>query len=253
MSKKVVWLSANKLGYSLLKEAIHLNVVKIIAIVTLGDKSKTRMYDGIDKSEWYQFGIPVFEIEDINNEIKLLKKLSPDIIIACGWRQKINKDILKIPKRGIVGFHPTLLPKGRGPAPIINTILEGIRDSGVTMFYIDEGIDSGDIIGQEKFTVKESDYASDVYEKITTVAKALLKKHLPLLAKGKAPRTPQRHNNATYFRKISLRDNEIRPGVDNPELAYCKVRAFSQPYLGSFIRLGDKKLIIWKAQLRRGR
>jgi UDP-4-amino-4-deoxy-L-arabinose formyltransferase/UDP-glucuronic acid dehydrogenase (UDP-4-keto-hexauronic acid decarboxylating) len=78
----------------------------------------------------------------------------------------------------------------------------------------------------------------------------LIKKYLPLLATGKAPRIPQNEEEATYFKKRTLEDNEIRIETDSPDEIYRKIHAFSKPYNGAFIRLGNKKLIIWKAELR---
>ena len=248
----VVWISANKFGYSLLKEALKINSIKIKAIITLKENAKTKMYDAINRIKWYEFGIPVYEIEDINKEEKLLKKLSPKLIIVCGWRQIIKEHILEIPKKGVVGFHPSLLPKNRGPAPIINTILEGLHESGVTMFYLGKKVDGGDIIGQKRFLVGENDYAEDVYRKVIRAGRYLISKYLPLLAEGNAPRTPQKEEEATYFSKRSLKDNEIRIGVESPQQIYRKIRAFSKPYLGAYIRLGNKKLIIWRAELKDG-
>lgn len=246
---KVVWLSANLFGYELLKEALNTGV-NIVGIITLSPHAKTKMYDGVNTKKWYEFGLPVYEIEEINKESRLLSSLNPDLVIMCGWRQKIDKEILEIPRLGIVGFHPTLLPKGRGPAPIINTILEGIKESGVTMYYLSERVDSGDIIGQAKFAVGENDYAIDVYNKVIEGGKILIKKYLPLLIKGKAPRIPQDEAKSTYFKKRTLKDNEIKLSEDSPELIYRKIRAFSKPYQGAFIRLNGKKLIIWRAELR---
>jgi len=246
---KVVWLSANRFGYELLKEALKLDKIEIVAIMTLSDKATTKMYDGIDKSRWNEFGIPVYRIENINEEEDLLRTISPDVLMMCGWRQIIKNNILKIPKKGMIGFHPTLLPKGRGPAPIINTILKGIKKSGVTMFYVDDSLDGGDIIGQTGFEIKNNDYASDVYEKVIEGGKSLIKEFLIMVANGSAPRIPQNESEATYLEKRSLKGNEIILEKETPEQIYRKIRALSKPYKGAYIKLGDKKLIIWKADL----
>lgn len=246
---KMVWLSANLLGYQLLREALKIKDIDINGIITLEARAKTKMYDGVDKKKWYSFGIPVYEIENINEEVKLLKSLHPDIIIMCGWRQIINKEVLNLPKRGMIGFHPTLLPEGRGPAPIINTILEGFKKSGITMFYVSENLDQGDIIGQKEFKVGNDDYAMDIYYQIIRKGKELVKEYLPLLAKNKAPRFAQKEAEATYFQKRSVKDNEIKL-EDSLEEIYRKIRAFSKPYNGAHIKLGNNKLIIWKAELK---
>jgi methionyl-tRNA formyltransferase len=246
---RVIWLSANLLGYELLKEALKVKGLKIVGIITLSDKAKTRMYDGIDKKKWNIFNLSVYEIEDINKEISLLKSLNPDVIIMCGWRQILNKDVLDVAPIGVIGFHPTLLPRGRGPAPIINTILEGLKESGVTMLYINEGLDSGDIIGQEQFKIDKDDYAIDIYNKVINAGRTLIRRYLPLLTQGKAPRIPQSGSEVTYFKKRSLKDNMILLDQESPEQIYKKIRALSKPYRGAYIKIGNKKLIIWKAEL----
>lgn len=243
---KVIWLSANKFGYETLKQVLKIKKVKLSAIITLSKKAKTRMYDGIERNNWYKFNIPVYEIKDINDEIRLINSLDPDFIIMAGWRQIIEKKILNIPRKGFIGFHPTLLPKGRGSAPIINTILSGIEKSGVTMFYLTEGIDNGNIIGQTEFKVSKDDYAQDVYDKVIRGSKKLIKEFLPLLVKGNSPRIPQDERKATYFPKRTLKDNEINLDKETTEQAHRKIRAFSKPYNGAYIKKGNKKLIIWK-------
>ena len=89
---KIIWLSSNRFGYELLKKALEIEHADIIGIITLSRKAKTVMYDGIDQSNWYSFGINVFEIDYLNDEKELLLKLNPDLIIMCGWRQKIKKE-----------------------------------------------------------------------------------------------------------------------------------------------------------------
>jgi len=247
-SLKFIWLSANLFGYEVLKEVLRAGKIKISGVVTLSAKSKVKMYDGISIKKWYELGIPVYEVEDINSQEKLIEYLDPDFIIMAGWRQIINKSILDIPAKGFIGFHPSLLPKGRGPAPIINTILLDLKKSGVTMFYLGEGVDNGDIIGQVVFDVKDNDYAQDIYEDAIKGAKELVNL-LPLLNDNDAPRTRQEEKNASYFPKRTLKDNEIYIDKDNAEDIYRKIRAFSRPYKGAFLNVRGKKIIIWEAQL----
>lgn len=249
MALITVWLSANLFGYEMLKEALKIREAYVAAIMTLSGSAKTKMYDGIDRSKWYEFKVPVYEVEDINKEISVLKLLSPDMVMMCGWRQLLSKEVLNVPKIGVIGFHPTLLPKGRGPAPIINTILEGFQESGVTMLHIDESLDGGDIIGQASFKVGYADYAMDICSKVVEAGRNLIRIYLPLLAEGEAPRIPQDESEATYFRKRTLKDNEIRYEVETIEEIYRKIRALSKPYKGAYIKAGDKKLIIWRAEL----
>jgi methionyl-tRNA formyltransferase len=243
-----IWLSANMFGYELLKEVLKKGEVEISAIVTLSSDSKVKMYDGIPPAKWHELGIKVYEIADIKQERKMLESLKPDFVVMAGWRQIIPKEILEIPKKGFIGFHPTLLPKARGPAPIINTILSGVKESGVTMFYVSEGLDDGDIIAQAKFAVDENDYAGDVYEKVIEGAKRLAS-YFPLLASDQAPRIPQQESEATVSPKRTLKENEINLETESPEMMLRKIRALSKPYNGAFIKTHNKKLVIWEAEL----
>lgn len=246
---KILWLSANKFGYELLKKTLNLENVKVENIITLKETAKTIMHDGIDKNKWHKFGINVIEIEDINQEKQLLKKINPDLILLCGWRQILTKEILNIPKHGVIGFHPTLLPHGRGPAPIINSIMFGIKKTGVTMFYISEGIDDGDIIGQEFFEIKNEDYASDVYKKVIDSGEKLIEKYLPQIINGDAPRIPQDETEAFIFPKPKLENNKINFEKESIEEIHKKIRALSKPYNGAYVEKDGKKLVIWKAEM----
>ena len=245
----IIWLSANRFGYELLKEVVKLDDIKISSIITLSSNSKTIMYDGIEDKKWYDFGIKVFKIDDINNEKNLIQNLSPYLIVVCGWRQLIREDILRIPEAGFIAFHPTLLPIGRGSAPIINSILQGFKESGLTMFYLSDKIDEGDIIGQVKFKIKKTDHASEVYQKIIDSGKILIKKYLRLIIQNTNPRIPQNDSKATYFKKPGLDINKLDFENESIDKIYNKIRALSKPYNGAYIEKEGKKLIIWRAEL----
>jgi methionyl-tRNA formyltransferase len=245
---KVIFLSANKLGYCVFPELMKVQGITIQCIVTLSSQSNTVMYDGIEPEKWKKWNIPVIEINNIGEEIETINKLSPDLILMCGWRQKIPPSMLNIPPKGIIGFHPTLLPIGRGPAPIINSILEGFVESGVTMFYLSDDLDSGDIIGQESFVISDQDNAQNVYNKVIKATKKLIKTYVPLIKSGNSPRIPQDHSKATYFPKRTLNDNEINLD-DDVSLIMRKIRAFSTPYRGAYISVNNARLIIWNASI----
>lgn len=250
----VLWLSANEFGFQLLKTAMELEDtnINITGIITLSKDSKTKMYDEIFNfaEDWEDFGLPVYRIDDINvmKTKVLLKNLRSDLIIMAGWRQIINKEILETPRLGFIGFHPTLLPYGRGHAPIINTILDGKEISGVTLFHISEELDAGDIIGQSKFLIFPNDHALEVYNTIVYNAKKLLEGYLPLIANGRSPRRKQDESKAIYYPKRTIKDNAITL-QETPEEIDRKIRAFSKPYLGAYFDWKGRKLRIWRCEL----
>lgn len=246
---KIVWVSANLLGFKLLEE-VYSFIKENLTIITLSEKSKTIMYDGVDCSSWDEEfpNTDIIKVDRIEDSIDKIKDMNPDLIIMCGWRQIINKELLNIPKFGWVGFHPTLLPIGRGPAPIINSILNRLDESGLTMFYLTGGIDDGDIIGQEKFMISENDYAKDVYKKIILAGKVLVNKYIPILLENNVTRIKQNKSKVTYFEKPNFKDMELKSS-DSIETKYRKIRAFSKPYKGAYIKDGNKKIRIWEASL----
>ena len=247
---KILWISANRLGFELLKTAQECNPGAVTDLITLSDKATTRMYDGIDPHQWHELGVKVHAVERLNDEAVILNEIKPDLVILCGWRQIVSGDLLRLPQHGFIGFHPTLLPYGRGAAPIINTILHGQSRSGLTMFYLSEGLDDGDIIAQKAFEIEENDHASEVYDKVVAAGKTIIRDFLPQLIAGTAPRKAQNHSQAFVFPKPSLKNNEIDLEKDDLETISRKIRALSHPYLGAFIRQGDEKLIIWRAERR---
>jgi methionyl-tRNA formyltransferase len=235
---KVAWISANQFGLELLRKAITLACID--RIITLNLTSPIQMYDGVAVSEWYKFGIRVIEVSRLNESLEALEGV--DLAIVAGWREK-----LALNGRVFVGFHPTLLPKGRGSAPIINTLLNDDHASGVTMFYLSNELDAGDIIDQLPFVVNSSDHARDVYNKVVETGKALLERNFNSLIKGSSSRTKQ-EGEITYNKKLSLDDNKIDLTA-SLESIYNKIRALSRPYKGAYIERDGKKLIIWEAQL----
>jgi methionyl-tRNA formyltransferase len=192
--------------------------------------------------------ITSFAFKNINDNVEIIKSLKPDLIFVIGLSQVVSKEILSLPKFGCVGFHPTPLPKMRGRAPIPWMIILGIKKSAATLFYLDEGVDSGDIIDQENYDIGENDYAIDVYNKVLMALEKLIRKNVPLLLGNKAPRIQQDHSRATYLSKRTISDGLIDWGA-TAENIYKLVRAVSKPYPGAYTYYEGVKFIIWRAEL----
>jgi len=182
-----------------------------------------------------------------NKTVTVIKRLKPDLIFVIGLSQIISKEILDIPKFGCIGFHPAPLPKMRGRAPIPWMILLGVRESAVTLFYLDENVDSGDIIAQEKYYIEETDYAIDVYNKILVALERIIKNYFPLLLNGKTPRVPQDDSKATYLAKRVPSDGLINWNNSSNNIL-CLIRAVSKPYPGAYSFYEGEKIIIWRAK-----
>lgn len=197
-----------------------------------------------------KYGVPLYKISDVSVPLdtERIRQLQPDIIFCMGWPQIIRKEILQIPLQGCIGVHPTLLPKRRGGAPVNWCLIDGLSKSGVTLFYFDEGVDSGDIIAQKEFGITLEDTAKTVINKVTVIAVELLKEYYPLLEKGSAPRILQNNAEATYTRRRRSEDGIIDWGRTSLSI-YNLIRALTLPFPGAFTYWKGRKVTIWESEL----
>ena len=176
-----------------------------------------------------------------------ISELRPDLLVVIGWYYVIPKNILKIPPLGTVGIHASLLPKYRGGAPLVWAIINGEQETGVTLFYFDEGVDDGDIIAQKRFPILLEDTIADVIEKARIASVELVREFIPRIAQGTAPRIPQDHEKATYVPQRRPQDGLLRCEEKTAMEAYNWIRAQSRPYPGAFIVVGGRKIKLGRA------
>lgn len=203
-------------------------------------------------------------IDDFCNEknIKLVKCNNindPDIInvintneidwlFIIGWSQIASLHVLSSVNLGVLGIHPTLLPKGRGRASIPWAILKKLKKTGVTLFKLDEGVDTGDIIDQVEIKMRSNISATELYFEVTKAHKMLIKKIVPKLYLNTVELTPQDNDFSTYWPGRKPEDGEINLNGSVFD-AECLVRATTQPYPGAFLFHKGKKLKIWKSRI----
>lgn len=187
----------------------------------------------------------------INDEynIEIIERLEPDYIFAVGFSQLIGERILKSAKKGVIGFHPTPLPKFRGRAAMVWQVLLGVRETKCTMFFMDQGVDSGDIIAQEEYIIGENDYAEDIEKKLLEAIIPLTNKVINKLHSFPVDTIKQNEQEATYLLKRTPEDGLI--DWEKPvEEIYRLIRAVSRPYPGAFSNYdGLYKIIIWRAEI----
>jgi methionyl-tRNA formyltransferase len=177
-----------------------------------------------------------------------VKEISPDLIIVAGWHYIIRSETLNIPRLGTVGLHSSLLPKYRGGSPLVWQLINGEKDSGVSLFYIADGIDTGDVIGQERFCIAEADTIKDALLKSQQAALCLLDKYVPQLLRGAAPRVKQNEDEAFYVKQRTPFDGEINWN-DTPKNIKNFIKAQTRPYPGAFTIINNKKVRIWDADI----
>ena len=248
---KIVFISGVKFGYDLLTHILEKDW-KISAVISYSSDLKKNYSDYVsfDKiTKQYEIKhVKVMNINDRKN-IELIKKIQPDLILVMGWSQLLKNEILKIPQIGVIGSHPTELPKYRGRAPIPWTILKDLKKSAETFFWIEEGTDTGDILDQEIFLINIDEDAKSLYDKIIELGKKMILKNLKLINQGKIIRKKQDSTKfIEYWNKRNVEDGKINWTCLSSDI-YKLIRATTEPYPGAFTFFQNGKVKIWKASL----
>lgn len=194
-------------------------------------------------------GVPVVEVSNINSPeaIDKIRFLKPDYLFVIGWSQICRQELLSIPRIGSIGCHPAPIPENRGRGVIPWTILQHRQDTAMTLFWLDPGVDSGDILLQDFFPVAPDETATTLCEKHNESLRSLFSQAITLLKENKAPRTPQNHDLATYCAKRVPDDGLINWNLSAREV-WTLIRAVTKPYPGAFTFTKGKKFIIWDAE-----
>ncbi len=153
--------------------------------------------------------IPVFQPEHIRVDYQPILECDADIIITCAYGQIIPQVILNYPKMGCINVHASLLPKYRGGAPIHWALLNGEEKTGITIMYMDEGMDTGDIICKEEYQIKDTDNVETLHQALAQMGAHLLLKTLPSIINGRNSREHQKEEEATYAYNIKREEERI--------------------------------------------
>jgi len=246
---RMAFATCVQLGLSCIEEIYRIGG-KLDFLITLKDKKAKnksgRVYlDDVAK----KYNIPLLKINNINDKevIEWLKRYEIDWLFIIGWSQIAKKEVLEAPKYGCIGMHPTLLPKGRGRAAIPWAILKGLKETGVTMFKLDEGIDTGPIIEQEVIKLHDRITATELYQKVNEAHVKLISKYWDDIINNNIKLVEQNEAEATVWPGRRPEDGEIFSSMTMEE-ADRMVRAVTHPYPGAFYRDGNRIIRIWSAR-----
>ena len=224
----------------------------IIAVVTNPDRPKGRgmkMIASPVKEYAISKNIPVYQPEKVKNNpeiIETIKNLKPEVICVVAYGKILPKEILEIPKLGCINVHGSLLPKYRGAAPIQWAVLNGDKTTGVTTMYMDEGMDTGDMILKREVEIEENETTGELWEKLSEIGGELLVETLEKIKNGTAPRQkqPEEYTIAPMLNKEMAKINwEEKTAKEIKNL----VRGLN-PIMGAYSILNGKKLKIWKVR-----
>lgn len=196
------------------------------------------------------YNIKTLKTADINasESVNWIRDLEPDIIFCAGWSQIFGRDVLRIPRKGVVGFHPSDLPKNRGRHPIIWPLVLGLTETASTFFLMDEGVDSGDIVSQRKIKIEDSDDAGTLYEKISQVASVQVKEIYKELLTNSLVRIKQNHELSNTWRRRSKIDGLIDWRMSARSI-HNLVRGLAKPYVGAHFLSDGQEIRVWKTEV----
>lgn len=176
----------------------------------------------------------------------VLRAHPPDLLFVIGLSQLVPSSLIGLARVGGVGFHPTMLPEGRGRAPVAWTILLGAR-AAVSLFFLTEEPDAGDIIVQREVPVMGDDDSETLIQRTNEVLADVVLELAPRIRTGTLPRRPQDHSRATYYPKRTPADGLIDWARTTDEI-YRLVRAAGRPYPGAFTHGGGRKVTVWRGR-----
>lgn len=196
--------------------------------------------------------VPLLKINHINDQevLDAIERYKIDWLFIIGWSQIAGETVLNKPSCGCIGMHPTLLPVGRGRASIPWAILKGLDKTGVTMFKLDSGVDTGDIIAQGEIALSPQITATELYAKVNAMHCQLIKEYWHQIYGNTVQLRKQDDKIATEWPGRKPADGEITSAMTMEE-ADRMVRAVTHPYPGAFYYTKEKKIIIWNAKVQK--
>ncbi|MBO4899825.1 MAG: methionyl-tRNA formyltransferase [Lachnospiraceae bacterium] len=232
-------------------EAIIQAGYEVSAVVTQPDRPKGRSGKLIPspvKEVALKYDIPVLQPVRLRNpeSVEELKKYPADIIVVAAFGQILPRSVLDIPKFGCVNIHASLLPHLRGASPIQHAILQGDKESGVTIMQMDEGLDTGDILMSESIPIEDDDTGGSLFDKLAALGSGLIVKALPMIERGELKPIPQDEAKADHVGMLDKSMGKIDFSKAAAEIDR-QVRAFD-PWPGASCSLGGKQLKIWKVK-----
>lgn len=228
---------------------------EVAAVVSQPDRPKGRKKQLAPtpvKEAAQELGIPVLQPVRMRSPeaVEAVAAYAPDLIVTAAYGQILPRAVLDLPRLGCINVHGSLLPKYRGGAPIQRAIMNGENVTGVTIMYMAEGLDTGDMISRVEVPIGPEDTAGSMFEKLSEAGAELLLRTLPLLAEGKADRVPQDDAEATYAKNLT-RDDERIDWQRSAQALVDQVRGLV-PAAGAFTTWNGEVFKLWKCRVADG-
>lgn len=245
----VLFIGGTKRGYLTLRALLQSGAQVCGVVSLLQDPHETERYEEPIRTLAQSHGVRHYEtraLKDRDYAQLIANEMKPDVAFVVGCRVLLPRKIYRIPRLGALAVHDSLLPNYRGFAPLNWAIVNGETQTGVTLFYLDDRMDGGDIVSQKAVEISPTETAMEVYERICAkTTELVLQAHSELCA-GRAPRVPQDYDAGSFTCSRTPDDGFIDWTASTLEI-YNRIRALAHPYPGAFTFYGGEKLIIWAA------
>jgi methionyl-tRNA formyltransferase len=242
---RVIFMGTPEFGVKSFTSLLDSDFFDIVAVVTQPDKKvgrEQKITEPVIKQIAKEKGIKIYQPEKIKTEIELIKSLHPDLIVVVAYGQLIPKDILSLPKFGCVNVHGSLLPKYRGASCLQAPIINGDKYSGITIMLMDEGLDTGPILNQQRIKLAKDETVSTLHDKLSEVGGELLTRTLKRYIEKKIKPKPQKNKNVSYVKTIKKEDGRLDFSKSAQEIKRM-IRALN-PWPGTFGYINNEALHI---------
>jgi len=252
---RIVFIGAGEIGVPTLQALLRSSEHQLTGVVTQPDKPvgrAQRIEPTPIKRALVGSNVPILQPARIKDRqaIEEIRALQPDAIVVIAYGQILPREVLEIPRIACLNLHASLLPRWRGAAPIQAAIAAGDPETGITVMYMAEGLDTGDILLQRRIDILPTDTGGSLHDRLAQIAPETLLEALQMLAKGNAPRIPQDNALATYAPKLTRDDGKI-DWSEPAEIIEGKIRAFN-PWPGAYTEIAApslRKLKIFSATI----
>jgi len=254
MSVRIVYIGAERVGLACLQRLIA-QEKDIVAVFTADDRLQPRIADFVSfDGHLAAPNIPLVKITDSKdpNFMARVQAARPDLIVVISWSQILPPEIINAPLLGCVAIHYSMLPARRGGAPLNWALIDGLHETGITLYYMDAGIDTGDIILQKPLSIEREDTVKTLLDKVVVLAPETLSEGIDLIEKGQAPRIKQDETQASYTPRRRPADSLIDWSMSDEQI-YNFIRALAPPYPCAFTYLDNRKLVIPHARFEQGK
>jgi methionyl-tRNA formyltransferase len=248
---RIVFIGTGEIGVPTLRALLN-SEHDVVAVVTQPDKRvgrEQRIEPPPIKKEIAKTRIPILQPARIKDQqaTEEIRDFAPDIIVVVAYGQLLPRDVLEIPRLACLNLHASLLPRWRGAAPIQAAIAAGDCETGITAMYMDEGLDTGDILLQSSVEILPNDTGGSLHDRLAQIAPEALLESLRLLSAGNALRIAQDNARATYAPKLK-REHGLIDWSESAEAIERKIRAYN-PWPGAFMKVDRQNLKVFSASV----